>query len=73
MIWDLKKQGEELMFHHWGHVGPIVDFDWNFEDEWSMMSTSEDSDSIVMHDEGSFQLYRPLDLIVGDNEYTETE
>ncbi|CAI2367505.1 unnamed protein product [Moneuplotes crassus] len=73
MIWDLKRQGEELMFHHCGHVGPIVDFDWNFEDEWSMMSTSEDSDSIVMHDEGSFQLYRPLDLIVGDNEYTEAE
>ena len=47
-----------------------MDIDWNFHDEWSLMSASEDSDSIVMHDEGSLQLYRPLDLLVGNKEGT---
>lgn len=29
-IWDLTKTGDdELMFRHAGHLGQIVDFEWN--------------------------------------------
>lgn len=49
-------------------MAPIVDFDWNWADEWSIMSTSDESDSVVFHEDGSLQLYRPIDLITDDLE-----
>lgn len=42
MLWNLKNEGNELIFNHCGHVGPIIDFDWNWADEWTLMSTSDD-------------------------------
>jgi len=66
MLWNLKTEGSELMFNHTSHVGPVIDFDWNYADEWSFISTSDDWESVVIHDEGSLQMYRPLDLIVDD-------
>lgn len=27
---------------HFGHYGNVVDFDWNYFDEWSIISTSDD-------------------------------
>jgi WD40 repeat protein len=42
MIWDLNSEGSELIFNHLFHSGPIVDIDWNFADEWTLLSTSDD-------------------------------
>ena len=66
MLWNLNNEGNELVFNHWGHVGPIIDFDWNWADPWTWMTTSDDSDSTIAHDEGSFHIFRPLSLIVDD-------
>lgn len=68
MIWDLNREDDELILNHWGHVAPIVDFDWNWADEWSIMSTSDESDTVVFHEDGSLQLFRPIDLITDDLE-----
>lgn len=47
VIWDLNEpQGSEaeVIFKHVGHVGQIVDFEWNEAAPWSIMSASDDID-----------------------------
>ena len=47
VIWDLKEPPEsesEVLFRHSGHVGHIVDFEWNEYAPWSIMSVSDDID-----------------------------
>lgn len=70
IIWDLNQpKDNELFFKHAGHVGQIVDFEWNQDAMWSLMSASDDIDNTaVTLGACSLQLYRPLDLIVGMNE-----
>lgn len=42
-IWDLRENDENsLFFKHIGHVGSVVDFDWNKESNWSLISASDD-------------------------------
>jgi hypothetical protein len=47
-MWDLKQPSnskDEIVFKHAGHVGQIVDFEWNENSPWSVMSASDDIDS----------------------------
>jgi WD40 repeat protein len=44
IMWDLRDENDPLFFKHIGHVGSIVDFEWNPEAPWSIMSASDDID-----------------------------
>ena len=50
------------MFKHAGHVGQIVDFEWNEAAPWSFISASDDIDQPILG--SSLQLFRPLDLLL---------
>eukprot|EP00890_Picochlorum_soloecismus_P001888 jgi/Picsp_1/26/NSC_00026-R1_wd repeat protein len=51
---------EELIFQHAGHKSPVVDFCWNPDDPWMLMSASVDASS---GGGGTLQLWRVSDLI----------
>ena len=51
---------EELIFQHAGHKSPVVDFCWNPDDPWMLMSASVDTSS---SGGGTLQLWRVSDLI----------
>jgi histone-binding protein RBBP4 len=54
-LWDLSRIGQEqsaedaedgppeLLFLHGGHTNKVSDFSWNVNDEWSLVSVSEDN------------------------------
>ena len=54
-LWDLSRIGQEqsaedaedgppeLLFLHGGHTNKVSDFSWNINDEWSLVSVSEDN------------------------------
>lgn len=55
IIWDLSKpqtskysSENNLLFKHVGHVGQIVDFEWNEAAPWSIMSASDDIDAAAI-------------------------
>lgn len=65
IIWDLKQSNDEaLFFKHAGHVGQIVDFEWNQFQPWSIISASDDIDQPIQG--CSLQMFRPLDLLTMD-------
>lgn len=67
IIWDLAQSN--ILFKHAGHVGQIVDFEWNEHAPWSIMSASDDIDSTAIAlGACSLQLFRPLDLLVNMSE-----
>eukprot|EP00347_Sterkiella_histriomuscorum_P008918 403343245 len=70
-IWDLRNQSQNdpIFFKHAGHVGQIVDFEWNGKQSWSFISASDDIDQPLLG--SSLQLFRPLDLLLMDE--TESE
>jgi len=51
----------QLLFQHSGHQSPVVDFCWNAEDPWTMMSASVDVSS--QGGGGTLQIWRVSDLI----------
>lgn len=51
---------KELMLTHAGHRAPVVDFQWNPHDPWTLMSVSDESQ---MEGGGTLQLWRISDLI----------
>jgi histone-binding protein RBBP4 len=75
-IWDLDQKREtegapeakrarvalpkELMLTHAGHRAPVVDFQWNPHDPWTIMSVSDESQ---MESGGTLQLWRISDLL----------
>lgn len=63
--------GEEsqLMFNHLGNYGPIVDFDWNKDDPWSIFATTDDTEALDVTD-GCLSLFRPNSIILPSNEET---
>ena len=70
-LWRLNDESEraELVMKHCGHQGPVVDFGWNQENEFTFLSSSDDSE--LRADEksdGSLQIFRPLDLLLCDYE-----
>lgn len=50
-----------MFFKHIGHVGQVVDFEWNWAQPWSIMSASDDMDFAIQGQ--SLQIYRPIDLL----------
>jgi histone-binding protein RBBP4 len=50
----------QLLFQHAGHQSPVVDFCWNPDDPWTMLSASVDVQS---SGGGTLQLWRVSDLI----------
>mmetsp|Transcript_6765 Transcript_6765/g.19508 ORF Transcript_6765/g.19508 Transcript_6765/m.19508 type:complete len:559 (-) Transcript_6765:257-1933(-) len=50
----------ELMLTHAGHRAPVVDFQWNPHDPWTLMSVSDESQ---MEGGGTLQLWRVSDLL----------
>ena len=30
IIWDMKEEEDSLFFKHIGHIGQVVDFEWNW-------------------------------------------
>lgn len=73
-IWDHEMIGKEdpagprgkkgppgLFFQHAGHRDKVVDFNWNSEDPWTVVSVSDDCESTGGG--GTLQLWRMSDLI----------
>ncbi|ONK59277.1 uncharacterized protein A4U43_C08F4800 [Asparagus officinalis] len=58
-IKTLKSSG--LFFQHAGHRDKVVDFNWNTEDEWTIVSVSDDCAST--NGGGTLQIWRMNDLI----------
>ena len=50
------------MFKHCGSFGAVCDFDWNAEDEWSLIVTSDDQKAAETAD-GLLSLFRPSSLV----------
>ena len=51
-----------LMFRHCGHRASIVDFDWNAESPWTIVSMSDDSQNPRLGG-GTLQVWRITDLL----------
>lgn len=55
----------QLLFQHSGHQSPVVDFCWNPNDPWTVMSASVDGPS---SGGGTLQLWRVSDLVYRSEE-----
>lgn len=51
---------QELMLTHAGHRAPVVDFQWNPHDSWTIMSVSDEAQ---LEGGGTLQLWRVSDLL----------
>ncbi|XP_047320454.1 WD-40 repeat-containing protein MSI4-like [Impatiens glandulifera] len=72
-LWDHEKMGgmqelggssdssPGLLFNHCGHRGKVVDFHWSSFDPWTIVSVSDDGDSIGGG--GTMQIWRIIDMI----------
>ncbi|MED6211073.1 WD-40 repeat-containing protein msi4 [Stylosanthes scabra] len=73
-IWDYEKVGKKiersgksvnsppgLFFQHAGHRDKVVDFHWNAQDPWTIVSVSDDCESTGGG--GTLQIWRMSDLI----------
>ncbi|XP_047327321.1 WD-40 repeat-containing protein MSI4-like [Impatiens glandulifera] len=72
-LWDYEKMGgmqelggssdssPGLLFNHCGHRGKVVDFHWSSFDPWTIVSVSDDGDSIGGG--GTLQIWRIIDMI----------
>jgi len=40
----LKNEKNEILLRHVGHAGPVVDLDWHPELDFTIISSSDDSD-----------------------------
>ena len=50
----------QLLFQHAGHRAPVVDFQWNPSDPWTLLSVSDD---VSEGGGGTVQLWRVTDLV----------
>ena len=55
----------QLLFQHAGHQSPVVDFCWNPEDPWTVLSASVD---VASSGGGTLQIWRVSDLIYRTDE-----
>ncbi|KAL1554967.1 WD-40 repeat-containing protein msi4, variant 2 [Salvia divinorum] len=72
-IWDYEKVGQKedtgsdpdtsegLFFKHAGHRDKVVDFHWNVDDPWTIVSVSDDGEFSVGG--GTLQMWRMTDLL----------
>lgn len=51
------------IFTHIGYRGNIADFDWNTENDWSLVSANQETDVLSTIGGGTLNIFRPLDLI----------
>jgi histone-binding protein RBBP4 len=70
-LWDLSRIGQEqsaedaedgppeLLFLHGGHTNKVSDFSWNTNDEWSIVSVSEDN---------VLQVWKPAEEIYAEDD-----
>ena len=70
-LWDLSRIGQEqsaedaddgppeLLFIHGGHTNKVSDFSWNINDEWSLISVSEDN---------VLQVWKPAEEIYAEDD-----
>mmetsp|Transcript_32149 Transcript_32149/g.83310 ORF Transcript_32149/g.83310 Transcript_32149/m.83310 type:complete len:464 (-) Transcript_32149:92-1483(-) len=56
----------ELLFQHAGHRSPVVDFQWNPHNPWTLASVSDDVSSGMAG--GTLQIWRMNDLIYRDRD-----
>mmetsp|Transcript_8066 Transcript_8066/g.13545 ORF Transcript_8066/g.13545 Transcript_8066/m.13545 type:complete len:87 (-) Transcript_8066:98-358(-) len=62
---------QKIILSHIGHIGTVSDFDWNSLSPWSLISASDDSEpfnQIQRKNESSMQVFRPLDLLIMEEE-----
>lgn len=83
-IWDYEQVGKNvelgtrspnaapgLFFKHCGHRDKVVDFHWNVEDPWTIVSVSDDVETTSGG--GTLQIWRMSDLIYRPKEEVLTE
>ncbi len=73
-LWDLAREispnpksslPAQLFFQHRGHRAQVVDFQWDTEDPWTLVSVSDDVDTEVGGG-GTVQVWRVSDLLTRD-------
>lgn len=74
MLWDVARVGQEqteedkedgppeIVFIHGGHCGPVMDLQWNPNEDWMLASVSDDGEG------GDLQIWRPSDHCLGFDE-----
>ena len=82
-IWDLNKRAvenrssmnlavpEELVIQHAGHTSSVVDFSWNPDDPWTLMSTSVNSPGagpMPINGGGALQFWRVSEIVYKSEE-----